>query len=289
MAIELCILASGSSGNAGLLRTPAGCFLIDAGIGPRTTAQRLAGTGCSIEHVRAIVLTHLDRDHFSPTWLGTIIKQQIPIYVHYRRRDELLCLAENEQPERRLVSQFEPLLRIFREEPFTPFQGVEFFPLKFAHDGAGSHGFVVDGFDCRIGYATDLGRVPEQLLKAFADLDILALESNYDPHMQMNSPRPAFLKRRIMGGAGHLSNTQALAAVQQILDQHQARLAPLPSHIVLLHRSRQCNCPQLLRKMFCADLRIAPRLTLAHQHQRTEWLSPKSVAPRFGEQLVFAM
>jgi hypothetical protein len=62
----------------------------------------------------------------------------------------------------------------------------------------------------------------------------------------------------------------------------------LPDHIVLLHRSRQCNCPNLLRKLFSRDRRIAARLTLAEQYTRSEWLRRKSVAPATGEQLMLA-
>jgi phosphoribosyl 1,2-cyclic phosphodiesterase len=289
MALELCILASGSSGNASLLRTPAGCLLIDAGIGPRTTAQRLCGTGCAVNEIRAILLTHLDRDHFTPGWLATLAKQEIPLFIHHRRRDEFITLVHQAKPPGLHAARIAPLVRLFHHESFSPLPGLDVSPLPFAHDGAGSHGFVVSGFGGRLGYATDLGRVPDHLLEAFEDLDILAMESNYDAQMQLASSRPVFLKRRIMGGAGHLSNDQALAAIRRILDRHEANCAPLPSHVVLLHRSRQCNCPRLLSQLFNADPRLPPRLTLAHQHERTEWLRPRSVAPRPGEQLLLAM
>jgi glyoxylase-like metal-dependent hydrolase (beta-lactamase superfamily II) len=68
MSQELCILASGSAGNAAILRTPAGVLLIDAGIGPRTLVKRLDDTGVGLADIRALCLTHLDRDHFSPRW-----------------------------------------------------------------------------------------------------------------------------------------------------------------------------------------------------------------------------
>jgi phosphoribosyl 1,2-cyclic phosphodiesterase len=288
MAIELCILASGSSGNAALVRAPQGCLLIDAGIGPRTAAQRLVGTGCAVEQIRAIVLTHLDRDHFTPGWLATIARQGITIHVHNRRRDQLLALIDQAKSGAVHASRIKPLIRLFNHEPFEALGGVQFSPLPFAHDGMGSHGFVLSGFGGRIGYATDLGRVPDHLLEAFEELDIVAMESNYDVRMQMDSSRPVFLKRRIMGGAGHLSNEQALAAVRRIFDRHESKLVPLPSHVVLLHRSRQCNCPQLLWRLFCSDPRLEPRLTLADQHQRTGWLRPQSLAPRLGQQLTFA-
>ena len=62
----------------------------------------------------------------------------------------------------------------------------------------------------------------------------------------------------------------------------------LPRHIVLLHRSRECNCPKLLRKLFERDNRIASRLTLAEQFARSEWLRMRPVKPLVGEQLALA-
>ena len=106
--------------------------------------------------------------------------------------------------------------------------------------------------------------------------------------MELSSDRPWFLKQRIMGGRGHLSNEQALAAVRHILDRRSKRRGDLPQHIVLLHRSRQCNCPKLLHALFAADPRIAPRLVLADQYQRTPWLRPAASAPLAGEQLALS-
>ena len=64
------------------------------------------------------------------------------------------------------------------------------------------------------------------------------------------------------------------------------RCVRLPAHIVLLHRSRECNCPALVRKLFSRDARIADRLTLAEQFERSEWLRPSPLRPLVGEQLV---
>jgi hypothetical protein len=62
----------------------------------------------------------------------------------------------------------------------------------------------------------------------------------------------------------------------------------LPEHVVLLHRSRHCNCPDLLRALFSRDARIAPRLTLTEQFHRTEWIRPGNSRPLAGEQLRLA-
>jgi phosphoribosyl 1,2-cyclic phosphodiesterase len=276
MSLEFCVLASGSSGNCTVVRTPAGVMLIDAGIGPRMTAMRLNGTGAHLREVTAICLTHLDRDHFSLGWAGFIASRGVRVFCHSQRIDELLDVLGEEL--RKNVVGF--------DEMFEPMDGVRVDPISLAHDRAGSHGFLIEGFGCRVGYATDLGRVPAELVERFVDLDVLAIESNYDPLMQEQGARPHFLKQRIMGGRGHLSDEQALAAVRQILDRCERCGARLPAHIVLLHRSRQCNCPNLVRKPFSRDARIARRLTLAEQFERSGWLRSRPAPALVGEQLM---
>jgi len=272
MSLEICVLASGSAGNAAILRSPAGVLLIDAGIGPRTLAKRLDGTGVRPTDITALCLTHLDGDHFSARWASTLRRLNIPIYCHANKVD---ALASN-SPD--LV----PLIQPFNVDAFSPIYGLTCDPIHFAHDQLGSHGFVVDGFGYRIGYATDLGHVPSHFFDLFRDLDCIALEANYDPQMQIDSARPSFLKRRIMGGHGHLSNRQALAAIRKLLDRSRR----LPDHIVLLHRSQECNCPDLVHQLFSADRRIASRLILAQQHERSPWLGRTNRRHYVGEQLM---
>ena len=177
---------------------------------------------------------------------------------------------------RRLRSLIQP----FDGQPIAPLDGLHVQPIRLPHDVAGSHGFVLEHAGCRVGYATDLGSVPAALFELFDDLDLLALESNYDPQMQIASPRPWVLKQRVMGGSGHLSNQQSFAAVRHILNRAEKKGHPLPSHIVLLHRSRDCNCPEIVRRMFAADPRIAARLILAEQDAPTGWIRPsRTIAP----------
>lgn len=266
MSLSLSILASGSGGNCSILRNGAGgsALLIDCGIGPRTATQRMKPLGVSLDDVAAICLTHLDYDHFKNTWLSEILGRKIYLHCHEDHVDALLARANN----RDLAAWVRP----FNGQAFPAVPGVLARSLALPHDQLGSFGFVFDGRDGRIGYASDLGRCSGELVKHFRKLSILAIESNYDPQMQIGSSRPWSLKRRIMGGSGHLSNQQALDAVRQILDRCQKEGEELPRHIVLLHRSRQCNCPRLLRKLFSSDRRIAPRLVLAEQDRATSWL-----------------
>jgi phosphoribosyl 1,2-cyclic phosphodiesterase len=272
-----------------VLRTPGGAVLIDAGLGPRVTEQRLRGTGLTLADIRAICLTHLDHDHFNSNCISTICQRGIVVFVNSHRLNDLRRSAPAPAPAP--ANEFESLVQTFgTTKSFQPIDGLDVRAIKLAHDRHGSHGFCIEGFGVRIGYATDLGHVPDGLIEHFHDVDLLALESNYDAGMQVNSPRPWFLKQRIMGGAGHLSNEQAFNAIRAILDRAERVRGRgcLPSHIVLLHRSRQCNCPKLVRNLFHQDPRVAQRLTLSDQHRRTEWLRPISAKPRSGEQLMLS-
>jgi phosphoribosyl 1,2-cyclic phosphodiesterase len=265
MSLSVSILASGSSGNCALLRGREGIVLIDCGIGPRTAAGRMKELGVGITDVLAVCLTHLDRDHFNPVWIDTLIKKGIRVFCHESRMDDLARIGDGS-------AEFARLLRPFNGHVFSPTEAMKFAAIRLAHDACGSHGFLVDSHGSRLGYATDLGRATGQLIRYFQGVDVLAIESNYDPQMQMNSGRPWFLKQRIMGGHGHLSNADALAAVREILNQSQGAGRRLPKHIILLHRSRECNCPRLLRELFSSDERIGGRLVLAEQDQATPWL-----------------
>jgi len=276
MSLSLSILASGSSGNCGVLRCGGTAMLIDCGIGPRLTAMRLRQLDIRPADIAAICLTHLDSDHFNGAWIRQIVKKKIAVWCHASRAEELARRCDD--------PGFAAMIQPFNGQPFVPIWGVRCHCIPLPHDATGSHGFVVEGFGARVGWATDLGRVEDELIGRFTGLDILAIESNYDPRMQRESGRPIFLQRRIMGGSGHLSNHQAFEAVRTILDRCERGGATLPAHIVLLHRSRQCNCPHVIRRLFGQDRRIAPRLTLAEQDQPTPWLAAQPQLGCIGEQ-----
>jgi phosphoribosyl 1,2-cyclic phosphodiesterase len=277
--MDLCVLASGSSGNCSVIKTSEGAFLVDCGIGPRITAERLIGTGVLLEQIRAICVTHLDRDHFNPVWLPTILNRGIKLFCPADRAHELPGFAGD--------ARLRELVIPFKSQSFEPIAGVAASTVRLAHDRTGSHAFHFSSQSGSIGYATDLGRVPEPLIVKFCGVDLLAIESNYDPHMQKTSGRPLFLQNRIMNGGGHLSNAQALKAVRELFDRCARRGHPTPGSVVLLHRSRQCNCPKLVKQVFDTDARIGPRVVLTEQLMRTEWISARRLprAPRVGEQL----
>lgn len=282
MAISFAVLGSGSAGNSTVVTlngaTEPVHILIDAGLSPRQTARRLAPFGLTLDDIEDVLVTHFDTDHFHAGWVAAAERFGVTIHAHRRHRHQALRAIGSV----RRVRLHEDGPQLERCADVTTIEST-----LLAHDDVGTVGFVIDHAGTRLGYATDLGRVPKALFDRFTRLDALALESNYDVQMQQASARPAFLKRRIMGGAGHLSNDQALDAIVEM-----AGASPL-QHITLLHLSRQCNCPRLVQRLYGSRARhLLNRLTITNQHEPTPMLHVKphrhGVAPtveRHGAQL----
>ena len=248
----LCVLASGSSGNCTVL-TIRTCgarrtYLIDAGLSPRRTAKFLAHLGLSLESIDGVLLTHLDTDHWSSGW-GRRLPERARVYLHPSHARRIKLRGQ----EGRTV----PLQGSHELCP-----GVALSCRLAAHDEAGVAAYRFDFAECgsRLGFATDVGRFTDTLMDLFRGVDVLAIESNYCPRLQEASSRPWFLKRRIMGGAGHLSNEQALRAISAIGPRR---------HVVLLHLSRECNDPELV---WMLHRNASYEVTITNQFEPTEWV-----------------
>ena len=280
MSVDICVLGSGSSGNATLARLNGVPMLIDAGLGPRTVARRLKGTGVDVTDLRAVLLTHLDCDHFRPTWFNTLLKCAIPVYCHRNHIHALYRAMAASSPGRdaRLL-QRHGLIQSFGDDAFTlalnGSAATRVHPMPLQHDESGTIGFRIETPRHRMAYATDLGRVTDAVIDHFTDVEVLVIESNYDRQLQLASARPAMLKRRIMGGSGHLSNDESFDAVSAICERSKKP----PHHIVLLHLSRQCNHPSIVAETFARDPHIARRLCITAHDQRTDWLTLDAKRP----------
>lgn len=265
------VLASGSAGNCSILvhhtRHARRIWLIDAGLSPRRTHKLLADVGLSLDHVDALFLTHLDTDHWHPSW-RSMWPPHIVVRLHEAHARDFARLAS---PTTRALPFDQPV-------PLT--RDVNVSPLLAAHDDSGAAVFRFHFPRGSLGFATDLGAATPALIAHLRSVDVLAIESNYCPCLQRASRRPVFLKNRIMGGNGHLSNQQSAAAARAIAPR---------AHVVLLHLSRQCNMPELAAR----EHAHAPyRLTIASQHAPTPWLPIDGPAPGdmpvTGQQPLFA-
>ncbi|MSQ90444.1 MAG: MBL fold metallo-hydrolase [Phycisphaerales bacterium] len=264
MSASVCVLGSSSKGNATAISfDDSGRFvLVDAGLTPRRVRAALVAAGATARFhtLRAIFLTHLDRDHWSPAWAKQLQRAPVPVIV--RRAHAELALAMGVP-----AACVRPLDGSFRLGETAEVQ-----PIAVPHDEIGSTAFRFECEHARIGHATDLGRVTDELLGAFENLDMLSIESNYDEQMQRASLRPFFLKQRIMGGRGHLSNDQAVDAARKLTASGRVQ------HLVLLHLSQQCNCPKLARDLFCQQVpAMAASLVISRPNEPTPLLRVRRV------------
>lgn len=245
MAARWITLASGSGGNASYLDINGRGLLIDFGLSPRQLSLRLASAGIGWGQVAAVVLTHTHSDHWNPRACERLLELQLPLYCHPVHRREMQLRATDVFQE----MQFANLVQSYDAgRAFSPFDGVRLMPLRVSHDGGPTFGFRIDGAangrgaPWAIGYMADLGSWDGTLAQSLADLDLLAIEFNHDVELQRASRRPDWLKARVLGDFGHLSNVQAAHLLRACL-RHSApgRLR----HVVQLHLSRDCNRPEL--------------------------------------------
>lgn len=230
MSLYISSLNSGSNGNCYYIGNSDEAILVDAGISCRETERRMDRLGLSMRKVKAIFITHEHSDHISGvTKLSK--RHQLPVYIT--------------QPtlENGALRIQEHLVRSFKAyEPITIGKlTITGFP-KF-HDACDPHSFIVAGNSVKIGVFTDIGLACDHVTNHFAQCNAAFLEANYDEDMLNTGRYPYFLKDRIRGGKGHLSNSQAL----QLFLRHKPAFM---SHLFLSHLSHDNNRPELVKDLF---------------------------------------
>lgn len=254
------ILGSGSSGNAAIVDLADDLgrrrhIVIDLGLGPRTLPRRAATVGgFDPDAVVAVLVTHGDQDHLRPSWSRSLHANRWPVHAlpsHHA------ALARGGVPS----ASLRPLADHDRETEIVP--GVIATTAIAPHDDHGTATirlrFGRHDDATTLGWATDLGRVTPAVESVLDGCDVLAIESNYDPHLQATSLRPPFLKHRITGGHGHLSNHESIDAVRRLARRHE------PSSIALLHLSRDCNHPDIVDALWREQApHLHARLRVAH-------------------------
>jgi phosphoribosyl 1,2-cyclic phosphodiesterase len=245
------ILGSGSSGNATLIEAGETRILLDAGLGPRSLAERLYAAGVEPSSLSAVLLTHEHNDHsrgagaFSKRW-------RVPLYASRGTRAAL--------PEvKRLAESFE----VFAESETLRIGTLRITALPIPHDAVEPCAFLIASGEQFLGHATDLGHVPTDLAQTLGACHALVLESNYDASMLRAGPYPWALKERIASQRGHTSNTEIARFVKRHLGEACGTL-------VLAHLSETNNNPDVarysvepvLREIGISALRleVAPRL-----------------------------
>jgi phosphoribosyl 1,2-cyclic phosphodiesterase len=231
VATQFTILGSGSGGNCAYLETDETRILIDAGFSGRQIRQRLAGMGRAPEGLHGILITHEHSDHIQGlAHLGA--KLQIPIYC-------------NRLTKEALEHQFQARLncRIFSTGSTFEVGDIVVEAFTVPHDAYDPVGFLLRTAGVNLGFLTDLGHATRMVLERVRCAQVLTLETNHDEALlREDTKRPWSVKQRILSRHGHLSNDAAAEVAEQVASSELR-------HLYLGHLSRDCNRPELARRV----------------------------------------
>ncbi len=247
MALQLCILGSGSAGNSILVCSDETFILVDAGFSARETERRLAALGLQPSQIAGICVTHEHNDHTA----GLRILQKkhgIPLYAN---AGTIEALARS--PGARDLRW-----NVFATGSSFPIGDLLVEAFSVPHDAYEPVGFVVSDGQDRVGVATDMGMATQLVRDRLAGCRAIVIESNHDEQLLQAAERPWSLKQRIMGRQGHLSNRLAADLLAGIAGPHL-------EHVFLTHLSEDCNRADLalatvggqLERVGCAHVRLS--------------------------------
>ncbi len=230
MALFISSLNTGSNGNCFYIGNADEAILVDAGLSCKETEIRMQRLSLSMHKVKAIFISHEHSDHVRG--LPVLAKKyQIPIYI-----TPSTLLSSKQLLQDNLIKSF---------IGYSPIQlgnlSITAFPKK--HDAAEPHSFTISCNGITVGVFTDIGSYCPNVIENFKRCNAIFLEANYDVNMLETGSYPLFLKNRIRGGNGHLSN-------QQALDLFITHKPSFMSHVFLSHLSKDNNCPDLVYKLF---------------------------------------
>ncbi len=228
------ILTSGSCGNCYAFYDGKSAILIDDGLTLTGLKKRLADVDIPFGAITDVFVTHSHPDHSKG--LG-VLRRSIAPALHASR----LSITADERVYARLgltAADFIPF------DFGTPVQTGDYSltPFPTSHDAAGSAGYLVENGESRFFLMTDTGVLPEMSHELALRANVLFIESNYDETMLEAGAYPAFLKRRISGVRGHLSNRQAHDFIGMLPCDGR--------RIFLIHLSDNNNTPQAVRGLY---------------------------------------
>jgi phosphoribosyl 1,2-cyclic phosphodiesterase len=196
--MRLCSIASGSSGNCIYVGSEQTHLLVDTGISGSRIENGLNEIGLRTGEIEGILITHEHSDHICG--LGVLARRyQIPIYA---TRGSIAGIMQLKQLGRIDSDLFR---EISYEEDFS-IGDIRVSPFAISHDAAQPSAYVFRQNGHSVGIATDLGTYDDYVVDKLQDLDVLFLEANHDIHMLQVGSYPYYLKQRILGKGGHLSN-----------------------------------------------------------------------------------
>jgi len=225
--IKFCSLFSGSSGNCIFIGTENAKILIDAGVSGAKIATALQEIGENPQDLSAIFVTHEHSDHVSS--VGILSRRfNLPIYATEKTWDAMGKGTGKILPENKKILPAGELVEL---------NDLKIKSFSVSHDAVDPVAYTFTQGTRKISVATDMGFVSDQVRENVAGSDLVLLESNHDVGMLKAGPYPYYLKQRILGNQGHLSNVAAADFLVELALKGTCR-------IFLGHLSNENNTPE---------------------------------------------
>jgi phosphoribosyl 1,2-cyclic phosphodiesterase len=228
--MDLCSIASGSSGNCIFVGSEHTKLLVDAGISGKKIENGLSSIDVCPSDLQGILITHEHADHIQG--LGVLARRyNTPIYGTAETINSIIKMKSIGRISEELLHYVVPD-KAFQINDIT----VE--PFSTSHDASNPvcYTFQADGH--KIGMATDLGKYDDYIISKLMDSEILLLEANHDVNMLMVGGYPYYLKQRILGDRGHLSNENSAKLICKLFHEKL-------KYITLAHLSKENNYEEL--------------------------------------------
>lgn len=244
MSLFIASLNSGSNGNCYYVGNKNEAILVDAGISCKAIEKRMKHLGLDISKVKGIFISHEHSDHISGL-CALLKKHRIPLYVSEKTFG--FCEVEDNSSE----------THFFKDSDTISIGRMKVNVFSKIHDACDPYSFCIEDDGIFVSVITDIGCCEENVIKWFSKSHAAFLEANYDEVMLAEGPYPFYLKKRISGGNGHLSNDESLKLFREKRAQYM-------SHLILSHLSKNNNDPGIVESLFTGegtDVRVvvAPR------------------------------
>lgn len=229
MSLNFSSIASGSNGNCYYVGSATEAVLVDVGISCKEVEKRMRFLGLSMQTIKAIFISHEHSDHIRG--LCTLASRySLPVFGSFGTLNA--CRDLSPELKHQLSDNETVSIGALSVKAFSKY-----------HDAAEPQSFTVGFQQFTVGIFTDIGKLCQNLAKHFQLCQAVFLEANYDDELLDKGRYPYFLKKRIRGGFGHLSNVEALDV---LLKCRSAQL----QYVLLAHLSKDNNCPILAKKLF---------------------------------------
>lgn len=217
--MKTCVLASGSEGNVTYIETSKHKLLLDSGTTVKYINEQLKELNTSLDEIEYIFITHVHDDHIKA--LKGIIKKYNPT----------ICLSPKMFSEMDILKDYENII-LFDSKVEIDDLTIDI--IKTSHDTSDSRSFIVRENGSSIVYLTDTGYINQKFFPQLSNCEIYLFESNHDIEMLLNGPYPKWLKDRVMGPYGHLSNKDSSIYLAKLIGEKTKK-------IVLTHLSQHNN------------------------------------------------